>query len=213
MATPDDRATRGRGPVLLYVVAIAAIVSLVVVGMNLLAKRDIEQRISALDQEDLLEVKEKSRLPTTFTAVADAAGPWAIEAEVYVPVYSSVYTGQGFVRSDMAATLSIGNTSRTEPIVVRDVRYYDTDGNLVYRFVDEPHRLGPMATADFFIDAADVRGGTGANFVVSWAADTPVSEPVIEAVMIGSIGSKGISFISRGTRVVTPPATSAPAAD
>jgi hypothetical protein len=96
--------------------------------------------------------------------------------------------------------LSVGTTSRSEPIVVRGVHYFDTEGNLVHRIIDEPHRLGPMATADFFIDAADVRGGMGANFFVARAGDAGVSEPVIAAVMIGSIDTKGTSFISRGTR-------------
>ncbi len=213
MATPKDDAAKGRGPATLYVVAVVAILSLVVVGVNLFAKSDIEDRISALERTDLQKIDKKRRLPTEFAPVTDAAGPWAIEAEVYVPVYSSIYAGSGSLRSNLAATLSIHNTSRSEPIVVRAVHYFDSNGNLVQRFVDEPHRLGPMATADFFIDAADVRGGTGANFVVAWAAGAAVSEPLIEAVMIGSVGTKGISFISRGTRIETPPAASAEPAD
>jgi hypothetical protein len=213
MATPKDDAAKGRSPAILYVAAVVAILSVVVVGVNLFAKGDIEERISALDRADLQKVEQKRRVPTEFTPVTDAAGPWAMEAEVYVPVYSSIYAGSGSLRSNLAATLSIHNTSRSESIIVRAVHYFDTNGKLVDRFVDEPHRLGPMATVDFFIDAADVRGGTGANFVVAWAAGAAVSEPLIEAVMIGSVGTKGISFISRGTRVQTTPATTAPLAD
>ena len=213
MATPKDDAAKGRSPAILYVAAVVAILSVVVVGVNLLSKRDLEQRISGLDRADLQKVENKHRLPTEFTPVTDAAGPWAIEAEVYVPVYSSIYAGSGSLRSNLAATLSIHNTSRSEPIVVRAVHYFDANGNLVSRFIDGPHRLGPMATADFFIDSTDVRGGTGANFVVAWAAGAAVSEPLIEAVMIGSVGTKGISFISRGTRVGSPPAAAAKPGD
>ena len=36
---------------------------------------------------------------------------------------------------------------------------------------------------------ADVRGGTGANFVVDWAAAGEIAEPVIEALVVGSVGS------------------------
>ena len=173
----------------------------VVIGISvLLGGRGIDQQISDLDEPDLRVLEQRQTLPPGLTP-AENTGPLAIEAEVYIPVYSTVYAGQGFLHSDLAATLSIRNTSLTEPIIVRQVRYFDTDGNLVQAYVDAPHRLGPMATADFYIDATDVRGGTGANFVVNWAAGAAASEPVIEAVMFGSIGTKGISFISRGTRV------------
>ena len=41
-------------------------------------------------------------------------------------------------------------------------------------------------------------GGLGANFIVEWVAQTEVSEPVIEAIMIGSSFQQGISWISPG---------------
>lgn len=47
----------------------------------------------------------------------------------------------------------------------------------------------------------DSRGGAGANFLVDWGAEQPISEPVVEAVMIGTASQQGISFISPG-RVV-----------
>ena len=211
MAEPNDGAKRGHGPVSLYVLAIGAIIlSIVLLGTKFIAERGVDRQISELDQKDLVTIDERQRLPSAFTPVEDASGSWSIEADVYVPVYSSIYAGKGSLRSDLAATLSIRNTSRTEPIVVRDVHYFDTEGDLLSDFVGQPHSLGPMATADFFIDSTDLRGGTGANFIVSWAADTNVSEPVIEAVMIGSIGAKGVSFISRGKRLETIPAASVP---
>lgn len=184
--------------------SVAILALLAVVVATVFARFQYDERYARPGEGGLLSVDETSRLPAAFTPVTDAGGPLAIEAEVYVPVYSTVYAGQKTMQSNLAATLSIRNTSQTASIVVRDVRYFDTEGNLISRFVDQPHRLGPMGTADFFVDAADVRGGTGANFLVDWAADAGVSEPVIEAVMIGSIGARGISFISRGTRVTVP---------
>jgi hypothetical protein len=58
-----------------------------------------------------------------------------------------------------------------------------------------------MASTDFVVNKSDSSGGAGANFIVEWAADKEVSEPVIEAVMIGTQSTQGISFISPG-RVV-----------
>jgi hypothetical protein len=57
-----------------------------------------------------------------------------------------------------------------------------------------------------FVAREDRRGGTGANFVVDWAADGPISEPVIETVMIGTQGNATYSFVSSGRpeRIVEP---------
>jgi hypothetical protein len=49
-----------------------------------------------------------------------------------------------------------------------------------------------------FVPATDVRGGTGANFVVEWAAPGDIAEPVVEALMFGGIGSGHYAFISQG---------------
>ena len=211
MADPGDDTARRPVPVgVILGVVVALILLLVVVVSILFAKYEVEGWNAEPGEDDLLQSDGTNRLPDVFVPLADAAGPMAIEAEVYVPVYSTVYAGQKTVHSNLAATLSIRNTSQTDSIVVRDVRYFDTEGHMVSQFVDQPHSLGPMGTADFFVDAADVRGGTGANFIVNWAADGTVSEPVIEAVMIGSIGARGISFISRGVRVGPVPSSTEP---
>jgi hypothetical protein len=46
-----------------------------------------------------------------------------------------------------------------------------------------------------------VRGGTGANFVVDWAATGEIAEPVVEALMVGGLGSGHYAFISQGRPV------------
>ena len=51
-----------------------------------------------------------------------------------------------------------------------------------------------------FVARDDRRPGMGANFVVDWAADGPISEPVVEAVMIGTQGNVTYSFVSQGRR-------------
>jgi Protein of unknown function (DUF3124) len=58
--------------------------------------------------------------------------------------------------------------------------------------------LKPFATIEIFIPTTDVRGGTGANFIVDWVAEGEIAEPVIEALMVGGIGSGQYAFISQG---------------
>ena len=43
-----------------------------------------------------------------------------------------------------------------------------------------------------------MRGGTGANFVVDWAATGEIAEPAVEALMVGSVGAGHYAFISQG---------------
>jgi hypothetical protein len=61
-----------------------------------------------------------------------------------------------------------------------------------------PIALKPFSTVEVFIAATDVRGGTGANFVVDWAAAGAIAEPAVEALMVGSVGPGHYAFISQG---------------
>ena len=116
---------------------------------------------------------------------------------VYVSAYSHVYHGDG-ARFLMAVTLSIRNTSPSDSIVIRSVRYYDSAGNLVKETTEVPLRLAPLATAEFLIPEQDPSGGSGANFLVEWVAERPdITLPVIETVMV-TTHSQGISFLATG---------------
>jgi Protein of unknown function (DUF3124) len=115
---------------------------------------------------------------------------------LYVPVYSHVYqfSGQDHVMN-LSVTLSIRNTDLTNSIIITAVRYYDTDGQLIRQDIKSPVELKPLASTDFFMAADDSSGGTGANFIVEWVAEKPVYEPVVEALMINTMGNQGLSFV------------------
>ena len=133
--------------------------------------------------------EEASLLPTTPKT--------GQEQTIFVPAYSHVYyrTGQEYL---LAITLSVRNTSLTDSIFLTSVRYYDTKGSLVKEYPKKILQIPPMATAEFFVQDEDTSGGSGANFLVKWKATKGVSEPVIEAVMIGTTSGQGISLISPG---------------
>lgn len=116
---------------------------------------------------------------------------------VYVPAYSHIYHEEGQPHL-LTITLSVRNTSRAEEIIVRSVRYFDTKGNEVKSYLDRPVRLPAMGTTEVIVERDDATGGSGANFLVDWSADQPVSAPVIEAVMIDTKSQQGISFARRG---------------
>lgn len=132
----------------------------------------------------------------SLTAVP--AGDMAVAGAFYVPVYSSVSMSQGKLRADFSVTLSVHNASETRPLVLKRIGYFDTAGKMVESYLKAPVALKPFSTVEVAITANDVRGGTGANFVVDWAAAGEIAEPVVEALMIGGVGAGHYAFISQG---------------
>jgi len=125
----------------------------------------------------------------------------AATGSFYVPVYSSVSMSQGKVRADFSVTLSIHNASETRPLVLRRIAYFDTAGKMVESYLKAPVALKPFSTIEVFVPTTDIRGGTGANFVVDWAATGEIAEPVIEALMVGGLGSGHYAFTTQGRPV------------
>jgi hypothetical protein len=121
-----------------------------------------------------------------------------VSGAIYVPAYSSVSIVQGKVRADFSVTLSIHNASQTKPLVLRKIAYFDTSGQLVQDYLQKPIAIKPFGAIEIFVSQNDVRGGTGANFLVEWGAAGPIAEPVVEALMVGGIGAGHYAFISQG---------------
>ncbi|WP_449242280.1 DUF3124 domain-containing protein [Desulfovibrio sp.] len=121
---------------------------------------------------------------------------------IYVPLYSHVYQGLRDRPFDLSATLSVRNTDAEHPITLVFVDYYDTAGKPVRRYLDKAESVPPLATREFLVSEKDTAGGSGAKFLVRWTSDRPVPPPVVEAVMIGTANSQGISFLSTG-RVIS----------
>jgi hypothetical protein len=153
--------------------------------------------------------RQTERQAAPQTAPAGSAAGVSAEADwhpgkqmmgqmIYVPVYSHIFIRDHSRSINLTATLSIRNTDLQNPIRITSARYYGTNGALVREYVKEPLRLSPMASTDFVVAEEDTSGGSGANFIVEWGADVEVTEPVVEAVMIGTASQQGISFISAG---------------
>ena len=115
---------------------------------------------------------------------------------LYVPIYSNVPYREKKEHLDLSAFIAIHNTDLKYPVRITKVLYFDNDGRMVRNFLPKEISLGPMAATNFYIPEND-KSGTGANFLVEWLSDAPVSEPLIESVMI-SITGRGISFLSKG---------------
>jgi len=138
----------------------------------------------------------------SIPAVHAAAGEGLSKGQlVYVPVYSHVYYGDYERKILLTGILSIRNTDPTHAITIVKADYYDSDGKLIKSYLSQPLTLKPMASTRFIVKESDTKGGSGANFLVEWQAETEVNEPIIEGVMIGAAAQQGISFTSRGKAI------------
>ncbi len=117
---------------------------------------------------------------------------------IYVPVYSHIYQQDRQKTFNLTTTLSFRNTDPYRSLTLTEVSYYDLDGNLVQQYLDDSLKLKPLASTSFVVEERDLRGGVGANFIVQWRSDQPVTPPVVEAIMISTSQQQGISFLSTG---------------
>lgn len=135
-------------------------------------------------------------------------GQRASDGRLYVPIYSHIYTSGGMA-TDLAITLSIRNVSPDHELLLSSVRYYDTAGKILDDHVVGEVTVAPLETVEYFVPTKDRRGGSGANFIVSWHAAVPLVPPLIEAVMVREhAGTGSFAFTTRGVEI--PHASSLP---
>jgi len=169
------------------------VVPLIIYAVYLDRRLDHFQATLQHSPPEELEANELTREDFTHFEVNPVVGQ-----RVYVPAYSHVYHGDGKPYL-LTVTLSIRNTSLDREIVVKSVKYFDTKGKAVKSYLDKPVRLPALGTTEIVVKRDDSMGGSGANFLVDWYSENPVTEPIIETVMIDTSSQQGISFVRRGS--------------
>lgn len=116
---------------------------------------------------------------------------------VYIPSYSNIISES--YRVVLRGNLIIHNTDPHQSIMILRIDHYDTNGKLVAKYLSQPMELGPLAATRLTIKKLEQGdAGAGANFMVQWRAQGLVTEPIIESIMVGSLGTQGHSFSSHG---------------
>ncbi len=133
-------------------------------------------------------------------AIEERLRPLVDSRTVYVPAYSHVYSHGGLPHL-LEVTLHVRNTDPKSNLALTRADYYDTKGKLLRRYITKPRQLTPLQSDSFVVEKTDYEGGSGANFIVEWSAEGPISKPVIEAAMIGVDPSYQISFVRNGVPV------------
>ena len=120
---------------------------------------------------------------------------------VYIPIYSQIYNETKETRFNLTATASLRNTSLKHTIYITSVKYYDSFGEVAKEFQDTPIKLTPMQTIEYVIEEGDISGGTGANFIIVWQAESTDVAPIFEGVMLSNHAQQGISFTTKGISI------------
>ena len=134
---------------------------------------------------------------------ADEGSGLSYGQTIYVPAYSHIYFGNREKPFLLTVTLSIRNIDPKNQIKINTVDYYETQGRLLENHIDKPVTLNPLESTRFIVPEKDKTGGSGANFIVKWKSDKAVNPPVVEAIMISTKSSQGVSFTSRGREIIT----------
>jgi len=87
---------------------------------------------------------------------------------------------------------------------VTSAQYFDTNGKRLKEYVASTRTIPPLATYELFIQRSDDTGGSGANFLISWKSDAPVSPPLVEGVHANLPAGRAIVFTTSARPVASP---------
>lgn len=164
-----------------------SMLALLFCGISCKEPEQINRPIEVLDQH-------------TLDRRVNEAAVDSLMREVYVPIYSDIYNQTRDSRTLLTATLSIRNTSIRDSLFISKIDYYNTEGDLVRSYIEQPIYLRPMESIDYVIEQQDNTGGSGANFLIDWYSRKPL-HPLFQAVMVGGLGAQAFSFTTEGVEV------------
>jgi Protein of unknown function (DUF3124) len=125
-----------------------------------------------------------------------------VEHTVYAPVYQKVTMDDRGRELTLTTELSVRNTDPRQAIELLSVALYDSQGRLVKQYLAKPRKLGPLAVQR--TPAQYMKGQHGGSFLVGWRGPAGVNPPLVQTIMLGTVGQQGISLMSRGIAVKTP---------
>ena len=70
------------------------------------------------------------------------------------------------------------------------------NGKLLKEFVPSIVVIPPLGTHELFVPRSDASGGSGANFLIAWSAETSVNPPLVEALHADIQPERTLTFIT-----------------
>ncbi|MFD2550729.1 DUF3124 domain-containing protein [Bizionia sediminis] len=125
---------------------------------------------------------------------------WAY-GKTYLSIYSQIYSMSQHKTHNLTAMASMRNISDTDTLYILSAKYYDSHGQLIRTFFNEPIYLAPLETTEAIIEEFDDSGGTGSNFIFEWQKPANAPDPLFEGIMNSTLGQQGLSFTTTGVRM------------
>jgi Protein of unknown function (DUF3124) len=143
---------------------------------------------------------------------ADETRALSAGQSLYLPIYSHMLYGNLGKRGQassilLSALVSIRNTDPRRPLRVLSARYYDTHGKMLGERVPVPVLIPVLGTHELFVELNDAAGGSGANFIIRWDAETPINPPLVESLHANMDGGKAVVFMTQATPIHYPAAS------
>lgn len=112
---------------------------------------------------------------------------------LYLPLYHQVFIDQREFDYHLTCTLVIRNTDASVPITILQARYYDEQGSARQDLLPQPVEIPSLGAIRRLVKPAgmDVKN---ACLIIKWQAPKPVSPPLVQAVMVGTRSTLGVSF-------------------
>jgi hypothetical protein len=159
---------------------------------------EFAENLDALEEAETVNVSLDGPLPPTLESLPAPLAASLVSDSVYVPLYRTLYVGKNRAVNKLSATLSIHNTSSEHSLILKKLTYLDSKGEAISELLKKSYALPPMASAEFYIDHGQSDSITAAAAVVEWSSQSPITTPLIEAIVVGKYGAKGFSIHSRG---------------
>ncbi len=144
-----------------------------------------------VEGKDKLEAQSIERMPNDLS--------WM--DTTYIAIYSDIYVKSEETKFNLTATLSLRNTDFRDTIYISEVQYFNSAGDKIRDFIQNPILVKPMQSIEYVIEEEDTTGGSGANFIVIWGARNASVKPIFEGIMISTHGQQGISFSTQGVSI------------
>jgi hypothetical protein len=137
---------------------------------------------------------------------AQESRPASKAQTLYLPIYSHMLYGNlgksGKAAHVLLSTLvSIRNTDAKRPLRITSARYYDSNGKLLGERLPTAMQLAPLGTLELFVELNDASGGSGANFIIKWEAESSISPPLVEGLHVNMDGGKAVIFMTQAVPV------------
>lgn len=141
-------------------------------------------------------------LAGSVTGSAQEAPAVSTGQTLYLPIYSHLYHGDvhpktGKPSETLVSThVSIRNTDPVAAMKVTSARYYNTAGKLLREFLPKPQTIPPLGTYELYVPRSDSSGGSGANFIIDWSAESRINPPLVEALHADIREARTLLFVT-----------------